>query len=256
MPAGRAPIIEHQPRQPFRRAGLGALLSLGSPLGWILVEALLGGNPLHSLRTYPGVYVYMTVGTMLVFTGFGFYVGRNENKLALLAIRDPLTGLYNNRFFQERVYEAFAAGKRNQRPLTLVQIDLDYFKRVNDEWGHPVGNDVLRTVGAALTRSSRVDETVARVGGEEFCVILEGADENAGVLAARRFHDAIRRTPTAGPKGPLAVTASMGVACSRQVEGDAGDLYQASDQALYRAKQAGRDQICRFSEADQDQTRA
>lgn len=241
-------MIEHQSLQPFRRAGLGALLSLGSPLGWMLVEGLLGGSPLQSLRTYPGVYVYMTVGTMLVFTGFGFYVGRNENKLALLAIRDPLTGLYNNRFFQERVYEAFAAGVRNQRPISLVQIDLDFFKRVNDQWGHPVGNDVLRTVGSALTRSSRVGETVARVGGEEFCVILEGADENAGVQAARRFHNAISRASTAGPQGPLLVTASMGVACSQQVEGDAWALYQAADRALYQAKRSGRDQICRFSE--------
>lgn len=240
-------MIEHQALQPFRRAGLGALLSLGSPLGWILVEGLFGGNPMQSLRTYPGVYVYMTVGTMLVFTGFGYYVGRNENKLALLAIRDPLTGLYNNRFFQERVYEAFAASVRNQRPLSLVQIDLDFFKRVNDEWGHPVGNDVLRTVANALTRSSRVDESVARVGGEEFCVILEGADENAAVLAASRFHNAINRASTPGPDGPLLITASMGVACSQNVEGDAWDLYQSADRALYRAKQQGRDQICRYT---------
>lgn len=241
-------MIEHQALQPFRRAGLGALLALGSPLGWILLEAAFGGTPVQNLRTNPGVYVYMTLGTVLVFTGFGFYVGRNENKLALLAIRDPLTGLYNARFFHERVYEAYAAAGRNQRPVALVQIDLDFFKKVNDDWGHSVGNDVLRTVGLALTRSSRIGETVARVGGEEFCVILEGANEDSAMLAAGRFHDAIGSTGTAGPREELKITASLGVACSKDVEGDAWALYQAADQALYDAKRRGRNQVRRYTE--------
>lgn len=242
-------MLEHTPRQPLRRAALGAALSLGSPLGWIVIETLVGRDPAASFHADPGVYLYMTLGTMGVFTAFGYYVGLNENKLALLAIRDSLTGLYNPRFFHERLHEAFATARRMSLPLAVLQIDLDHFKQVNDTRGHQAGDLVLQAVGRQLAESSREGETVARVGGEEFSVILEGTDEDGAVLAAQRFLDALRGLEISAPGGdPLRVTASVGAASSADLEGDAWHLHGAADQAMYAAKKAGRNRICRHTE--------
>ncbi len=242
-------MVESSPQQPRRRAALGAALSLGSPFGWIIIETLLGRDAAAGFHADPGVYLYMTLGTMFVFTVFGYYVGLNENKLALMAIRDSLTGLYNPRFFHERLGEAFATARRMSLPLAVLQIDLDHFKQINDTRGHPAGDCVLQAVGQTLASSSREGETVARVGGEEFAVILEGTDEAGAVLAAQRFLAALRDLEIPAPGGtPIGITASIGAASSSDLEGDAWQLHGAADQAMYAAKKGGRNRICRYTE--------
>lgn len=230
---------------PLERAALGAVLSFGSPLGWMALEWLGGTSPAAAWADHPGVYTYMGLGTLVVFALFGYAMGVQERKLLHLSIRDSLTGLYNGRFFHERLPAAYAQAARERRPLSLVQIDLDHFKQVNDQYGHRMGDQVLRAFGEVLAQSIRRGETAARVGGEEFCVILEGADIAAAHHAAERFMAAVRemRVPAGGGQ-ELRMTASFGVASSELDGEDEWSLYNAADSALYAAKQAGRNRVC------------
>ena len=150
----------------------GFVLSLGSPLGWMAIQSLSGTDPFTDIASNAGVYIYMTIGTALAFSIFGFYVGTYEARMETLALVDPLTGLYNNRYFHERLHQEFALAARNKAQLSIVLFDLDHFKRINDRHGHLAGDKILREVSKQMRKCSRQGETIARVGGEEICVIL------------------------------------------------------------------------------------
>ncbi len=223
------------------RATQGILLALGAPLGWFAIETLRGASAYDPL-----LYTYMGLGTMLAFGLFGWYLGGIEQVLRRNVNRDALTGLYNRRYFDERLDEEIAISHRNRRPLALVQMDIDHFKQINDTWGHDVGDEVLREAGEALAGAARPGDVVSRVGGEEFAVILPGCDEKRAMEVAERMRDALAaRTITANNGDPVRVQASAGVAVSdpRYVEGpsaEADKLHRAADMAMYAAKQAGR----------------
>ena len=168
---------------------------------------------------------------------------RYEERLAQLAAEDPLTGLLNHRSFHERLAEEVARAHRTQRPLSLVLLDLDHFKRVNDSLGHPVGDEVLLEVAARLSGVTRAGEHLARVGGEEFAWLLPEADAAGAVAAAERARDAVRATPFA-LGGTL--TISAGICTLSEAGGEARELYRLADTALYRAKAAGRDRAVPF----------
>jgi len=127
-------------------------------------------------------------------------------------------------------------------------LDLDHFKRCNDEFGHPFGDQVLQRVGEALTVTLRATDSACRYGGEEFALILSETDLDGAVVAAHRLRKELS-TLDLRPKGePVAVTASMGLACTSQLGGGAAlttaALISAADDALYEAKHTGRDRIC------------
>ncbi len=219
----------------------GILLALGSPIGWFVIQNLRV-VPTHD----PLLYAYLGFGTMLAFGLFGWYLGSIEQILRRNVNRDALTGLYNRRYFDERLDEEIAISHRNRRPLALVQMDIDHFKQINDTWGHDVGDEVLREAGEALAGTARPGDVVSRVGGEEFAIILPGCDEKRAIEVAERMRDALAaRTITANNGDPVRVQASAGVAVSdpRYVEGpsaEADKLHRAADMAMYAAKQAGR----------------
>jgi diguanylate cyclase (GGDEF)-like protein/PAS domain S-box-containing protein len=160
-------------------------------------------------------------------------------RLATLASTDELTGLPNRRSFMRRLREEIERAGRHERPLSLVMIDVDHFKRINDTLGHGAGDRVLMGVAATLFRSVRDSETVARVGGEEFAWILPETDGSGAVAAGERVRASLADVD-AGAAGP--VTASMGV-CVLSAGMDAGDLMRCADAALYRAKESGRDRV-------------
>jgi two-component system, cell cycle response regulator len=151
-----------------------------------------------------------------------------------LAVTDGLTGLYNRRFLTDRLAEA--SGE-----VSLLVIDLDFFKRVNDTYGHPVGDAVLRETAARIASTARIDDVVARYGGEEFVVFLPATGEQDAARLAERIRQRIRESPVSEAGLEIAVTASIGVATERA--GDSGRLMDVADRAVYQAKAQGRDRV-------------
>ena len=226
------------------RALQGVFLALFSPLGWLIIRLLAGYPLMGELTTNAGIYWYLLLGTAGAFALFGFYVGSSEERLEGLVIRDPMTGLYNNRFFHTRLPEEFARSLRQKQRLSLILADLDHFKQINDKFGHQSGDIVLKAVSKVMQQTARKDEFVARVGGEEFCIILIDCGEKSALLAAERFMQAIRSLRVELPVGEsVSVSASMGVVSSETTEGSEWHLYAVADAAMYRAKKNGRDQI-------------
>jgi diguanylate cyclase (GGDEF)-like protein len=163
--------------------------------------------------------------------------------LAEVAISDPLTGLHNRRAFQARLAEEVERANRTGVPFALLLLDLDCFKALNDTLGHPAGDAVLRAVAEVLRRELRAVDLPARVGGEEFAVLLPQTAGQGALDAAERLRAAIAAQPIAHQDAALAVTTSVGVAWyPEQAAGDQ-DLVQAADRALYAAKRAGRDRV-------------
>ncbi len=165
-------------------------------------------------------------------------------RLGEVARTDALTSLYNRRAYDEFVLVEIARADRTGKPLSLVIADLDHFKWVNDRFGHPTGDAVLRRVAAQLVKTGRLTDVAARLGGEEFAVLLPDTDTESALVVAERMRTAIRTTFR---DNPLPVTMSFGIASYPDDGGDAETLFRAADGALLAAKAAGRDQAVVFS---------
>ncbi|MFV8836644.1 GGDEF domain-containing protein [Aquisalimonas sp.] len=177
---------------------------------------------------------------------------RNTRLWRETASRDPLTGIHNRRYLDERLEAEFARAREHGWPLVIGFLDLDYFKVVNDRYGHPVGDSVLMHIAGLLSRHLRDGDCVARYGGEEFVVMLPGADREAAEAVFERLRAALADEVHTGEDGrTFHVTASIGVvayAGDNSVLSTAA-LVRAADRALYRAKDRGRNQIS-FGELD------
>jgi diguanylate cyclase (GGDEF)-like protein len=173
---------------------------------------------------------------------------RNAALLARLAQEsrtDALTGLLNRRGFEERATLALAHTERTHTSLAVVTFDVDYFKRVNDEWGHDVGDRVLARIGTVIAAHTRVTDVAARMGGEEFTVLLAGSD----VVEARELSARIRAAlavPDASDTPPVRMSAGV-AACDAPV--DIETCLQQADSALYEAKRSGRDRVVTYEAA-------
>jgi diguanylate cyclase (GGDEF)-like protein len=163
------------------------------------------------------------------------------------AFTDHLTGLANRRRFERQLEREIARARRFERPFCLLLLDIDHFKRVNDSFGHDVGDDVLRRLGNVLQAGTRGIDTAARVGGEEFAVVLTETDFHAALEVAERLRTAVAETqiPAAGR-----VTVSVGLAEFNAETRDGRSLFLAADAALYEAKRQGRDRVCCFDEQE------
>jgi len=166
-----------------------------------------------------------------------------ENQLRILARFDSLTGLPNRNHFEEKLDEAIARSRRSQRMMAVMFLDIDHFKDINDTMGHHGGDSVLREVACRLQRCVRKTDTVSRLAGDEFTIILEGlqAEEESAMVANKIIH-AMQENFVAGDVA-CAVTLSIGIAIRRADEIDAELLLQRADKALYAAKSAGRNQF-------------
>ena len=164
------------------------------------------------------------------------------------AIIDPLTGLLNRGALRARIPEIAAQAAINQRPVGLVVLDLDRFKAINDGHGHSVGDTVLREVAYRLRKQLRAYDLAYRLGGEEFLVLLPGADLKQSSAIAEELRDALATAPLAG----LLCTVSCGVSASLPGNLDYEAVFAAADRALYEAKAAGRNQVCALALDEHD----
>ena len=155
---------------------------------------------------------------------------------------DPLTGLANRRAFDDEMARRIAEFQRHGRSVSLMMVDVDHFKNVNDSHGHQVGDDVLRDLAKILRQTARETDTVARYGGEEFAAILPGTSDREAAEGAERFRCAIESHCFRSGKKELSVTASFGVA-GLQKQDDATAIIARSDEALYAAKESGRNSV-------------
>jgi two-component system cell cycle response regulator len=169
---------------------------------------------------------------------------RVNKNLAELATIDPLTQVANRRVVEQRLAHEFQRERRYKHPLACILIDIDHFKAVNDNYGHPVGDKVLVEVAAAIRESIRTTDLVARFGGEEFIVIAPETTTTAAEMVAERIRRAITEKTTAKmDQGLPAVTASLGVACTEVSVLNETELVAKADAALYRAKHEGRNRV-------------
>jgi diguanylate cyclase (GGDEF)-like protein len=161
------------------------------------------------------------------------------------SVRDALTGLYNRHFFQDRYDAEFAFARRHGAPLTVMMLDVDFFKSVNDTHGHQAGDAVLRSVGAALKRMTRKEDVTARYGGEEFVLLVRGVPEEHATQGAERLRRGIEALEIPWQDARLGITTSVGVATmsTQRVYSSPSELLAAADLALYRAKQEGRNRV-------------
>ncbi len=184
-------------------------------------------------------------GVIIVVSGVVFMLrSRLEELIATLsiaALTDPLTGLLNRRAFETRIHEEVARSARQGAPLSLLALDIDHFKRVNDRFGHPIGDAALVSIAETVREASREADVVARVGGEEFSVLLVDADLEAARLVAERIRAAVE-AETDKDYGRL--TVSVGVAAVQPaVENPVVVVQRDADRVLYAAKESGRNRV-------------
>jgi len=173
---------------------------------------------------------------------------RRVQHLEQESVTDPLTGLYNRRYLDQRIREETSRGSRHHQPLSVLMIDIDRFKNVNDAYGHQTGDRVLGGVANVVTSIARITDIVARYGGEEIIVMAPNSSVDAAAAFAERIRAAVEATSLIPPEvcgnqqlGP--VTVSIGVASTTQGFPDTEMLIKQADEALYRAKEEGRNRV-------------
>jgi diguanylate cyclase (GGDEF)-like protein len=170
------------------------------------------------------------------------------------SIKDPLTGLFNRRYMEETMTREIIRAQRKSLPLAVIVADLDHFKKLNDTHGHPAGDAVLKAAAGQMQRSVRGSDVACRFGGEEFVLILPDCTREVAATKAQELCDRLRRLTVPVDGETLSVTGSFGVAGFPEDGASGADLVEAADQALYRAKRAGRDRICLAGQPPRDST--
>ncbi|MGD9331398.1 MAG: diguanylate cyclase [Desulfobacterales bacterium] len=170
-----------------------------------------------------------------------------ERELRRLAVTDPLTGAFNRREFMRRAQEEIERSKRYHTPLTLLMLDIDKFKAVNDTYGHDAGDEVLKSMVAGSLATLRASDIFCRLGGEEFGAILTHTAPEEGFLAAERLRKAMKALVVKIPRGVVRFTVSIGLASMVQADLSLEGIMKRADDALYEAKQQGRDRVIKAS---------
>jgi diguanylate cyclase (GGDEF)-like protein len=237
-------LFEATTRRSMAWAAMGAVLAAGAPLGLLVLRALQSDRSLDlawvssQVQSDPGLYLYLSIATSCVMVVCGYAIGLYEDRLRLRSLTDPLTELANRRHFVQVLATELARSRRYGAPLTVLLIDIDYFKRVNDRFGHAAGDGALATVANALRSSCRQTDLPARYGGDEFALLLPETTAERGLHFAERLAAVLRSAPPYELGAP-ALTLSIGVAEGARGE-HADQLLKRADLALYQAKDSGR----------------
>ncbi|MCB1922525.1 MAG: diguanylate cyclase [Gammaproteobacteria bacterium] len=166
-----------------------------------------------------------------------------ENRLYEAATTDPLTGLLNRRAFVERAEQEIGRSRRKGKPISLVMCDVDHFKRINDDFGHPAGDLVLKDLATILQSQVRIDDLLARFGGEEFVLLLRNTTAEVAGEFAERMRVTVESHRFMFDDKLVAVTLSMGIKCGGMGSASLEALIHGADTALYQAKEAGRNRV-------------
>jgi two-component system, cell cycle response regulator len=202
------------------------------------------GERVEAITLKDGNRIQIGFGTTLKFTVADELEAEYQRKLADGAMREPLTELYNRRHFEERLAAEFAAARRHGRALSVIMIDIDHFKAINDQLGHLAGDAVLKMVALLLRQAVRKEDVLARFGGEEFVVLAREPDVQGARILAERMRRLVESAPCLWRDTEVRVTVSIGLTvvflndeCPVTTE---RELVEAADRALYLAKQKGR----------------
>ncbi|WP_339826191.1 GGDEF domain-containing protein [uncultured Arenimonas sp.] len=188
---------------------------------------------------------HITLGEcILKFISHSSVEARYHQEVYQLATRDALTELYNRRHFIEAVDREIARATRHGRPLVMCIIDVDLFKPVNDKYGHIAGDGVLRQLAGIVRRFVRGEDVAARIGGEEFAVMLPETDVESARAFAERLREAVAEDTFVLGGEEKRLTISIGIACLAPGREERSPLMEAADAALYRAKDEGRNRVC------------
>ncbi|MFP4329360.1 MAG: GGDEF domain-containing protein [Alkalispirochaetaceae bacterium] len=202
--------------------------------------------------------VARTVGMVAVTVGLGRWIRRQdeileqlreqEERLVTLSITDELTGLYNSRYFFRCLDQEIERSERYQRPISMIFMDIDNFKRFNDQHGHVEGDKVIRELGRSVSSLLRGNDMAFRYGGEEFVVLLPETVEGEAALVAERIREGFSKITfrPADGSGPLHTTISLGVAQLEKGE-KPKDFLRRADQALYQSKSSGKNTVFQYS---------
>lgn len=223
----------------------GFIAGYGS-LAWMGADRIVGSADLivSTILLLGGVFVLLVARLSELTTGDILRAASLEGELE----RDALTGLYNRRHMQRALAQEAAHAQQYQRPLSILLIDIDHFKRINDTYGHPFGDKVLQHVAGLLAQTIRSVDTAVRYGGEEFLVIAPGYDGSGATKLSCEILKVLRDCPVRLPNGQsLPVTASIGTADMTSGLGMV-EVIERADRALYHAKRRGRDRVVAFSD--------
>jgi diguanylate cyclase (GGDEF)-like protein len=188
------------------------------------------------------VGAFGSVGAMLYV--FASVVRRAEQQLQELAHTDVMTGAKNRRHFEKRLQRDFSQHQEGHESVSLVMLDIDHFKRVNDTWGHDVGDEVIRQVASTVQEHLRWEDEFARIGGEEFCILLADTEKQSATQIAERLRSSVEEMSIdLDDDTCVQVTISLGVTEMRVDDPSVHEALKRADQALYRAKQQGRNQV-------------
>lgn len=236
-----------------RYAATGSLLGTGAPAGLVVLRWLQAGAPPPlsfaggQIAGDPLLYGYVTFATVLVLAGFGAVLGVLRERVEELSLTDPLTRLWNRRHFESQLELEVQRARRYRKPLTLLILDLDRFKNVNDRFGHPEGDRVLRVISQMVRDSFRKTDIVCRYGGEEIAVIAPETSFAEALSLAERTRERISQTVIPVTGEPFRITVSIGLATLKDGAEGGSELMATADAALYRAKADGRN-ACRGDE--------
>jgi len=178
---------------------------------------------------------------------FAAVLAISNQRLGDAAMTDVLTGLPNRRAGIEALDINWSASRRTGQPVAALMIDVDFFKSINDRHGHAVGDRVLQEVAKALQSAARKDDSVSRIGGEEFLMVCHDTDTRAALLAAERLRKMVKDLTINIAGADIQTSVSIGVAIRENGMEEAGDMMRAADKALYAAKNSGRDRVCLFA---------
>ena len=181
--------------------------------------------------------------TILKFTYQDQVDERYQKQLFESALRDGLTATFNRRYFIDRLHTEFRFAMRHQKTLALLFVDIDHFKKINDNFGHQGGDGVLAAVARVMTATLRAEDVLARYGGEEFAVICREIEADGALALGERLRAAVAQSRFEHAGKVIPVTVSVGVAAEGKIE-DAQAFIAAADAAMYEAKRAGRDRVC------------
>lgn len=198
----------------------------------------------NELSTRALTYGYIAASTAIMFVGLGAIIGSNEDLLQRVSLTDSLTGLANRRHFDRRLREELARVDRYSYPLTLMLLDLDGLKNLNDAAGHESGDNALRAVARTLLHNCRSTDLAGRLGGDEFVVLAPNITARAAEALAERIRKSLTVEASWISTTLPPLTLSIGIAdtqCIRELNPDR--LYSAADHALYEAKQAGKNRV-------------